>query len=134
MYTPYVCFKPLVISPGYFRRRLTPGLADRRSEGLKALLLRPGRRHLTPGGLRVYPFHTTVSRPCTGKHPISLRSLHSVKQPRGAGQACESDGGDSDGQGAPQGGKAPPVSAHAAEFFAGFKLGLRGLEASFMRK
>ena len=38
--------------------------------------------------------------------------------PRGSGSACESDGDDSDGQGAPQGGggvQSTPVSARAAE-------------------
>ena len=52
---------------------------------------------------------------------------------RGSGSACESDGDDSDGQGAPQGGggvQSTPVSARAAEILRG----LRGLEASFMRK
>ena len=52
---------------------------------------------------------------------------------RGSGCACESDGDDSDGQGAPQGGwgvQSTPVSARAAEILRG----LRGLEAIFMRK
>ena len=52
---------------------------------------------------------------------------------RGSGSACESDGDDSDGQGAPQGGggvQSTPVSARVAEILRG----LRGLEASFMRK
>ena len=54
-------------------------------------------------------------------------------RPRGSGSACESDGDDSDGQGAPQGGggvQSTPVSARVAEILRG----LRGLEASFMRK
>ena len=63
-----------------------------------------------------------------------------IKPPRGAppaaqgsGSACESDGDDSDGQGAPQGGggvQKKTVSARAAEILRG----LRGLEASFTRK
>ena len=56
-----------------------------------------------------------------------------TSNPRGSGSACESDGDDSDGQGAPQGGggvQSTPVSARAAEILRG----LRGLEAIFMRK
>ena len=65
---------------------------------------------------------------------LSLRhSFFIAKGARGSGSACESDGDDSDGQGAPQGGggvQSTPVSARAAEILRG----LRGLEASFMRK
>ena len=53
--------------------------------------------------------------------------------PRGSDCACQSDGGDSDGQGTPQGGggvRSPPRWARAAEIFQVF----RGQEASFMRK
>ena len=52
---------------------------------------------------------------------------------RGSDCACESDGGDSDGQGtlrAAAGYEAPPPQARAAEIFQVF----RGQEASFMRK
>jgi hypothetical protein len=52
---------------------------------------------------------------------------------RGSGSACESDGDDSDGQGTPQGGggvQSTAASARAAEILRG----LRGLQASFMRK
>ena len=55
------------------------------------------------------------------------------RRARGSGSACKSDGDDSDGQGAPQGGggvQSTPVSARAAEILRG----LRGLEAIFMRK
>ena len=71
---------------------------------------------------------------------IAKSPLRSARQParaspraRGSGSACESDGDDSDGQGAPQGGggvQSTPVSARAAEILRG----LRGLEAIFMRK
>ena len=47
----------------------------------------------------------------------------SIPSPRGSGHACESDGGDSDGQGTAQEGGgcgAPPYSARAAEKNQGF--------------
>jgi hypothetical protein len=74
-----------------------------------------------------------------GRHRrhIALLNPHidllAIVESRGSGSACESDGDDSDGQGAPQGGggvQSTPVSACAAEILRG----LRGLEASFMRK
>ena len=66
-------------------------------------------------------------RLCGGEGPVG------VLEARGSGSACESDGDDSDGQGAPQGGRgvqSTPASARAAEILRG----LRGLQASFMRK
>ena len=64
---------------------------------------------------------------------LSLRhSFFIAKGARGSGSACESDGDDSDGQGAPQGGggvQSPRLGPRSGNF-AGFK----GLEASFMRK
>ena len=59
---------------------------------------------------------------CYGPSSHGLRELDA---------ACESDGDDSDGQSAPQGGggvQSTLVSARAAEILRG----LRGLEASFM--
>ena len=78
-----------------------------------------------------------VPAPAENNEQIDPRS-RMANQPRcvgqpGSGSACESDGDDSDGQGAPQGGggvQSTPVSARAAEILRG----LRGLEASFMRK
>ena len=62
--------------------------------------------------------------PAMPRSPVGLPVIS-----RGSGSACESDGDDSDGQGAPQGGGAwmqsSPVSARAAEILRG----LRGLEA-----
>ena len=67
----------------------------------------------------------------TGGEIIPRRVL--CPWPRGSDCACESDGGDSDGQGRPQGGggvRSTPPQARAAGFFQVF----RGQEASFMRK
>ena len=64
---------------------------------------------------------------------MALKHLTGAANARGSGSACESDGDDSDGQGAPQGGggvQSTLVSARAAEILRG----LRGLEAIFMRK
>ena len=66
-------------------------------------------------------------------HPGENDVRKIVYSPQGSGSACESDGDDSDGQGAPQGGggvQSTLVSARAAEILRG----LRGLEAIFMRK
>ena len=63
---------------------------------------------------------------------ISLAHDECTIPSRGSGSACESDGDDSDGQGAPQGGggvQSPRLGPRSGNF-AGFK----GLEASFMRK
>ena len=75
------------------------------------------------------PAHRTESN-------ISV-SVTSLKQRgtvfRGSGSACESDGDDSDGQGAPQGGgggaKHPRLGPRSGNF-----AGLRSLEAIFMRE
>ena len=68
-----------------------------------------------------------------GRGDAPYRAWSRCSSPRGSGSACESDGDDSDGQGAPQGGggvQSTLVSARAAEILRG----LRGLEASFMIK
>ena len=86
-------------------------------------MLEMGRRELTTWV--VFVGVSAVWRPRGPASPVSGA--------RGSGYACESDGDDSDGQGAPQGGggvQSTPVSARAAEILRG----LRGLEASFMRK
>ena len=86
-------------------------------------MLKMGRRELTTWV--VFVGVSAVWRPRGPASPVSGA--------RGSGSACESDGDDSDGQGAPQGGggvQKKPASARAAEILRG----LRGLEASFMRK
>ena len=90
-----------------------------------------GRLVARSGARTVSPLDNLYGRP-----RLRLRFFLSVlvtTSARGSGSACESDGDDSDGQGAPQGGggvQSTPVSARAAEILRG----LRGLEASFMRK
>ena len=75
----------------------------------------------------------SVARTAVELHGCCARVSLAAALSRGSGSACESDGDDSDGQGAPQGGggvQSTPVSARAADILRG----LRGLEASFMRK
>ena len=70
------------------------------------------------------PTHLRVTT--SGLPKVSRYLFYLSPNSRGSGSACESDGDDSDGQGAPQGGggvQSIPVSARAAEI-----LGVYGVE------
>ena len=60
-----------------------------------------------------------------GRGDAPYRAWSRCSSPRGSGSACESDGDDSDGQGAPLGGggvQSTPVSARAAEILRGLRV------------